>query len=149
MQVQQIPHFFRENARNSLKQLDIPVIVDAYNQQKVGVDVADQYRTYVDTQLISTQNWYQLFYWILKTALINSLIIYRDLPANKERTVDHFDFRLSIVYDVLQGGSSSTMKNSSRIPRSPKITRSAPPAQSALPPLPTGHVTKHTLLPLC
>ena len=25
------------------KELDIPVIVDAYNQHKVGVDVADQY----------------------------------------------------------------------------------------------------------
>ena len=29
------------------------VIVDAYNLHKVGVDVADQYRTYFDTQLIS------------------------------------------------------------------------------------------------
>jgi len=109
------------------KELDIPVIVDAYNQHKVGVDVADQYRTYFDTQLISRRNWYPLFYWILETALINSLIIYRDLPANKERTVDHFDFRLSIVHDLLQAGSPSTMKSSSRIPASQKITRSAPP----------------------
>jgi hypothetical protein len=45
------------------------------------------------------------------------------LPANKERTVDHFDFRLSIVHDLLQAGSPSTMKSSSRIPASQKITR--------------------------
>jgi hypothetical protein len=48
------------------KELDIPVIVDVYNQHRVGVDVADQYRTYFDTQLISRHNWYPLFYWISK-----------------------------------------------------------------------------------
>ena len=113
------------------------------------MDVADQYRTYFDTQLISRCNWYPLVYWILETALINSLIIYRDLLANTERTVDHFDFRLSIVHDLLQAGSPSTMKSSSCILASQKITRSAPTTQSALPPLPTRLVTKHTPLPLC
>jgi len=44
------------------KELDIPVIVDAYNQQKVGVNVAVQYRTYFDTQPMSRCNWYPLFY---------------------------------------------------------------------------------------
>ena len=131
------------------KELDIPVIVDAYNQHKVGVDVADQYRTYFDTQLISRHNWYPLFYWILETALINSLITYQDLHANKERTVDHFDFRLSIVCDLLQAGSRSTMESSTHIPASQQITRLAPPTPSALPPLRTRQVTKHTPLPLC
>jgi len=44
------------------KELDIPVIIDAYNQLKVGVDVADQYQIYFDIQLISRSNWYLLFY---------------------------------------------------------------------------------------
>jgi len=35
------------------KQPGIPVIVDAYNQHKVGVDVEEQYRTDFNTQLIS------------------------------------------------------------------------------------------------
>jgi len=130
------------------EELDIPVIVDAYNQHKVGVDVADQYRTYFDIQHISRHNWYPLFCWILETALINRLIIYRDLPANKECTVDRFGFRLSIVHDFLPVGSPSTMKSSSCIPASQKITRLAPPTQSALSPLPTRLVTKHTSLPL-
>ena len=108
------------------KELDIPVIVDAYNQHKVGVDVADQYQTYFDTHLISRRNWYPLVYWMLETAVINSLIIYRDLPANKECTLDHFDFRLSILRDLLHTGSPSTMKISSCIPASQRITRSAP-----------------------
>jgi len=131
------------------KELDIPVIVDAYNKHKVGVDVADRYQTYFDTQLISRCNLYPLFYWILETALINSLIIYRDLPVNKEHTVEHFDFHPCIVHDHLPAGSPSTMKSSSGIPASQTITQSALTIQSALPPLPTRLGTKHTPLPLC
>jgi len=102
-----------------------------------------------DTQLISRHNWHPLFFWILETAHINSLIIYPVLPANKENTVEHFDFCLSIVFDLLQAGSLSTMKSSLCIPASHKITRSAPATQSALPPPPTMLVAKHTPLPLC
>jgi len=39
------------------RELDIPVIVNAYNQHMVGVDVADKYQTYFDIQLISRCNW--------------------------------------------------------------------------------------------
>jgi len=35
------------------KELDIPVIVDGYNQHKVGGDVADEYQTYFHTPLIT------------------------------------------------------------------------------------------------
>jgi len=108
------------------KELDIPVIVDPFNQHKVGVDVADQYWTDFDTQLISRCNWYPLFYCILETAVITSLILYWDLPATKEHTVDHFDFHLSIVHDLLQAWSPSTLKSSSCILASQNITRSAP-----------------------
>jgi hypothetical protein len=91
------------------KELEIPVIVDAYNQHKLGVHVADQYQTYFDTQLISRCNWYPIFYGILETAIINSLIIYQDLPAHKESMVERFNFCLSIGPDLLQAGSPSTM----------------------------------------
>jgi len=130
------------------KELDIPVLVDAYNKNKEVVDVADLYRTYFDTQLISRCNLYPLFYWILETAFINSLIIYQDLPVNKERTVENFDFHLCIVHDHLPAGSPSTTKSSSRILASQNITRSAPATQCALPPLSARLVTKHTPLPL-
>jgi len=130
------------------KELDIPVIVDAYNQHKVGVDVADQYRIYFDTQLISRRNWYPHLYWIQQTARINSLEMYRHLPAKTERTVDHMYFHLLIVCDLLQAGSPSSMKTSSRIPPSQQITRSASTTQSPLPRLPNRLVTNHTPLPI-
>jgi len=53
------------------------------------------------------------------------------------------------VHDLLQAGSPSTMKSSSRILASQKVTLLASAAQSALPLLPTRLVTKHTPLPLC
>jgi len=108
------------------KELDKPVIVAGCNQHKVGVDVADQYRTDFDIHLISRCNWYPDLYVILETALITSLIILRDLLANKEHTMDHFDFCLSIVHDLLQPGSPATIKSSFRILASQRITRSAP-----------------------
>jgi len=91
----------------------------------VGVDVTDYYQTYFDTQFISRCNWYPLFYWTLEAALINSLIIYCDLTANTESTVEHSDFHLSIVHDHLQAGSPSTIKCFSSIPALQAITRSA------------------------
>jgi len=115
----------------------------------VGVDVTDMYQTYFDTQLISRCNWYPLLYWILETALINSLIIYRDLPWDTEHTVKYIDFHLSIVQDILQAGSPLTMKSSSCIPASQIIIWAAPAIRSALPSLPTTLVTKHTPLPHC
>jgi hypothetical protein len=130
------------------KELDVPVIIDAYNQNKVGVDVADQYQTYFDTQLISRHNLYPLLYWILETTLINSLIIYRNLPANTERTLDYFNIHLSIVHDLPQAGRPLTMKSSSHILASLKIALSTPPTHSAPPPQPTRQVPKHTPLPL-
>jgi len=124
-------------------------MVDADDQNKPGVNVADQCRIYFDTQLIFRCTWYPLFYWILETALINSYIIYKYHPTTKECTVEHFDFRLSIVCDVLQVGSPSTMKSSSSILASQNITQLAPPAKCAFPSLPTSVVTKRTTLPHC
>jgi len=131
------------------KLYDIPVIVDGYNQRKVGLDVANQYRTYFDTQLISRSKWYPLFEWILETALFNSHIFYRDHPANKGCSVEHFHSCLATVRDLLQAGSPLTMKSSFDIAASHSISRSAPTTQSALPPLPTMLGFKHTPLPLC
>jgi len=82
------------------KELDIPAIVDAYNQHKVGVDVVDQYRTCCDAQLISRPKWYGLLKRIPETARINSLEINRNLLTNKERILDHYHFCFSIVHNL-------------------------------------------------
>jgi len=45
----------------------IPVITNDYNQYKVRVDVADQYRSYSFTQLKCLRNWPPILYWLLDT----------------------------------------------------------------------------------
>lgn len=67
---------FKDAARLKLQ---IPVVVADYNKNKVGVNVAEQYRCYYSTQLITHRNWFPIFFWILETALINSFIIYPNL----------------------------------------------------------------------
>jgi hypothetical protein len=128
------------------KELDIPGIVDGYNKHMVGVNVADQYRTYFDTEPIFRHNLNPLFNSILETALTNYLLICRDLTVSKVSSVDHCGLGLSIVRDLLQTGSPSTMKCSCCIQASQKITQSAPTTHSAFPPLPIKLVTKHTPL---
>jgi len=82
-------------------ELNIPKVILEYNQHKVGVDVANQYRAYYDTQLTSRRNWYPLFYWVLETALINCRIIYRD---TKEEEIKHLDFRLEVAWGLIEEG---------------------------------------------
>ena len=60
--------------------ISIPAVTDDYNQYKVGVDLADQYRSYYFTQLKCLRNWPPLFYWLLDTTVINSYLLLCRLP---------------------------------------------------------------------
>ena len=53
----------------------IPVIINDYNCYKVGVDVADQYRSYYFTQLKCLRNWPPIFFWLLDITIINSYLL--------------------------------------------------------------------------
>jgi len=53
----------------------IPVITNDYNRYKVGVDVADQYRSYYVTQLKCLRNWPPILYWLLDTTAINAYLL--------------------------------------------------------------------------
>jgi len=57
-------------------------MTDHYNHYKVGVDVADQYRSYYFTQLKCLRNWPPIFYWLLDTSVINSYLIVCGLPSS-------------------------------------------------------------------
>lgn len=54
----------------------IPALVDDYNFHKGGVDIADQYRSYFFTQLITRRNWFPLFFFLLDIIIVNSFILY-------------------------------------------------------------------------
>ena len=68
----------------------IPAITDDYNHYKVGVDVADQYRSYYFTQLKCLRNWPPIFYWLLDTTVINCYLLLRQLPSSSD--IPHLGF---------------------------------------------------------
>ena len=95
------------NARRALaefgedheKELQIPVAINDYNFHMGGVDIADQYRSYYDTQLTTFRTWFPIFFWALDTALINSYIAFSDSKA-----IAHKEFRLEVAWDLILEG---------------------------------------------
>ena len=55
----------------------IPTAIDDYNHYMGGVDIADQYRSYYNTQRRETRNWIPLFNWLLDISIINSFLLYK------------------------------------------------------------------------
>ena len=64
------------------------------------VDIADQYRSNYIIQFQVRRTWLPLFFWLLDTAIINSLIIYRKEYTNS--TISHKDFRLEICFKLIE-----------------------------------------------
>ena len=81
----------------SRKKLLIPKVVDDYNHHMNGVDVADQLRSYYNTQQIVRRNWMPLFFWLLDTAIINAYRIVRTLGSTQEQK----EFRHELVWDLV------------------------------------------------
>src|SRR5437762_3922156 len=84
-----------------VKPLSIPICIDDYNQFMGGIDIADQYRSYYITQLITWCNWLPIFFWLLDTALLNSFIIYREFfnPRVKASCLfSHKQFHIAVAW---------------------------------------------------
>ena len=81
----------------SRKVLKIHKIIDDYNHNMNGVDVADQLRSYYNTQQTARRNWMPLFYWLLDTAIINAYRIARTLGSEQEQK----EFRRELVWDLV------------------------------------------------
>lgn len=79
--------------------LNIPACIDDYNHHMGGVDIADQYRVYYDTQLVSVRTWFPIFYWCTDTALINSFIIFSDLGVSLG--LEHKVFRMQVAWGLI------------------------------------------------
>lgn len=81
----------------SKKKLLIPKVIDDYNHCMNGVDIADQLRSYYNTQQTVRRNWMPLFFWLLDTAIINTYRIARTLESAKEQK----EFRHELVWDLI------------------------------------------------
>jgi hypothetical protein len=108
---------------DSKKMLKIPKVIDDYNNNMNGVDVADQLRSYYNTQQTVRRNWMPLFFWLLDTAIVNAYRISRTLGS----TQDHKEFRHELVWSLIDyandSGESQQRTNSSKEAKRPRITK--------------------------
>ena len=125
----------------------IPVITNDYNRYKVGVDVADQYRSYYFTQLKCLRNWPPLFYWLVDTTVINSFLIARRLSPPFQYNNTSQAFRLLLAELLLE-----RYGHKGQAPRKAYYKRkTTPPRYSRLQhhtslPAPEGTPTEHEFI---
>ena len=53
-------------------EMPIPLCIDDYNQHMGGVDLANQLRSYYDTQLTSFRTWWPMLFWVFDTMVTRS-----------------------------------------------------------------------------
>lgn len=89
-----------------------PEAIIFYNKNKQGIDVSDQMTSYF-TPLRKTIRWYHkvAFQLLLGTAVVNSLIIYKELTGNK---IQISNFRQQIIEELVKSQDFNLVSPSSR-----------------------------------
>ncbi|KAF2803505.1 uncharacterized protein BDZ99DRAFT_481932 [Mytilinidion resinicola] len=83
--------------------LDIPVHIDEYNLHMCGVDIADQLRSYYNTQKIHMKTWRPLFSFLLDTVITNcyKLSSYWPRPGHHSTRKDtHLQFCMDLYVQL-------------------------------------------------
>ena len=84
-----------------IKMLDIPEFIDTYNHFMNGVDVADQLRSYYNTQRIHFKTWKPLWHFLLDTTITNAYKIAHCRPerpnAEPWEDLSHKRFRTRLA----------------------------------------------------
>ena len=94
------------------KELPIPDFINEYNCYMCGVDIADQLRSYFNTQRIYRKTWKPLFHFLLDTTLGNCyrLSSYKSPGPQDTRNEGHKLFRKDLR-NALFEHSTRTQKN--------------------------------------
>ena len=127
----------------SRKALPIPQVINDYNNYMGGVDLADQLRGYYNCQLTARRTWFPLFFWLLDTVLVNSIILYRKVTNTK---IASKDFRIALVWDLIQEAIDNE-SSSNRITRG-QLKQKKASLKSPLKNKRIAHVTKNFNLPI-
>jgi hypothetical protein len=81
-----------------VKDLPIPIAIDAYNHYMGGVDIANQYRAVFTT--LRPQNlryWKPLFYWLLDIAIVNSYLLALAITGVSRGHRDHQKYQEALA----------------------------------------------------
>jgi hypothetical protein len=102
------------------KDLPIPSFIYYYNCYICGVDIADQLRSYYNTQRIHRKTWKPLFHFLLNTVLGNChhLSSYKPLDRRANRHDTHKQFRKDLRNNLFEHSvrikTTRTPKDSTR-----------------------------------
>ena len=61
------------------KEMPIPLCTEDFNRNMGDVDIANQLRSYYDTQLTSFCTWWPMLCWAYDTMITNSYVIFSDM----------------------------------------------------------------------
>ena len=107
-----------------IKWLEIPEFIDLYDRFINGVDVADQLRSYYNTQHIYRKTWKPLWYFMLDIAVCNAYKIAYSTPATVFHGVfeghRHKWFRMELAGELFE-------RQRSKIPKLADLVSHAPP----------------------
>ena len=81
--------------RRNTEPVQKPTLVDLYNHNMNGVDVADQLAVYYPFITKTRKWWCKLALWLLETAVVNSYIVFKQVCQNTKMT--HLTYRSAVV----------------------------------------------------
>ena len=82
------------------KKFKIPKVVDDYNYNMGGVDIADQLRAVYTSHMPSRRTWVPLLFWLLDCAVTNSYILLSKL--NEEWVNKHRTFKAELAWALVR-----------------------------------------------
>ena len=101
-----------------VKDLPIPDYIDMYNHFMNGVDVADQLRSYYNTQKTHWKSWKALWYFLLDTTITNAYLQVNSTPdrpwAEHHMHPTHRSFRIRLANQLFD--YSERLKQASYTP---------------------------------
>ena len=112
------------------KDLWIPQFIDAYNHFMNGVDVADQLRSYYNTQRTHRKTWKPLWHLLLDLATTNAFLIYVSNPQQPwgpfRKNHLHRQFRRELVIGLINHSERLTPPSIRSRPLSDHIHQARP-----------------------
>ena len=84
------------NAHNSPTQK--PSVVDLYNHNMNGVDIADQHSVHYAFQRKTRKWWRKVFFWLVETTVVNSYVLYKEsVLAIGDQPRSHLTYRRTVL----------------------------------------------------
>ena len=87
-----------QSQRTSNAPTQKPTVVDFYNHNMNGVDIADQHSVYYSFQQKTWKWWCKVFFWLMEATVVNSYVLYeQSVTAAGDRPRSHLTYRRAVL----------------------------------------------------